>query len=76
MTFYLIVLTTTLLVGVLMGCSLGECLLGARTRRQAAIQRSLNSQWKELAIQWQELEAARREMDQRRESRLWQQTRS
>jgi len=59
MTLTLIVLTATLLVGVLIGCTLSERLLEARTRRQATAQRSLNSQRQELARQWQELEAAR-----------------
>jgi uncharacterized membrane-anchored protein YhcB (DUF1043 family) len=70
MTFNLIVLAATLLVvaGVLMGCTLSEFLLDARTRRQAATQRSLNSQWQEIEIQWRELETARREMNQRQES--------
>lgn len=65
MTFDLIVLMATLLVGVLIGCTLSEQLLDARTRRQAAAQRSLNSQWQELTSQWRELEAARQEITQR-----------
>jgi uncharacterized membrane-anchored protein YhcB (DUF1043 family) len=64
MTFNLIVLMATLLVGVLIGCTLSEQLLEARTRRQAVAQRSLNSQWQELTSQWQELEAARQEIAQ------------
>ncbi len=72
MTFNLIVLATTLLVGALMGCTLSERLLDARTKRQAVTQRSLNSQWQELVSQWQELETAQREMDQRPEPQLWQ----
>jgi uncharacterized membrane-anchored protein YhcB (DUF1043 family) len=66
MTVYLIVLVATLLVGVLAGSTLSERLLEARTRRQAAVQRSLNSQWQELASQWRELEAARKEIARRR----------
>jgi uncharacterized membrane-anchored protein YhcB (DUF1043 family) len=67
MTFDLIVLMATLLVGVLIGCTLSEQLLEARTRRQAATQRSLNSQWQELASQWRELEAARQGIAQRQD---------
>jgi uncharacterized membrane-anchored protein YhcB (DUF1043 family) len=55
MTFNLIVLVAILLVGVFVGCTLSERLLEARTRRQATVQRSLNSQWQELESQWQEL---------------------
>jgi uncharacterized membrane-anchored protein YhcB (DUF1043 family) len=64
MTFSLIVLTAALLVGVLIGCTLSERLLEARTRRQAVAQRSLNSQRQELARQWRELAAARQEVAQ------------
>ena len=51
-TFVLIVLAATLLVsfGVLIGCTLSERLLDARTRRQAAVQRSLNEQWQALGV--------------------------
>jgi uncharacterized membrane-anchored protein YhcB (DUF1043 family) len=52
MTFILTVLAVTFLVGVLIGSALTERALESRTRRQAAMQRTLNSQW-------QELEAAR-----------------
>ncbi|MDQ3763876.1 MAG: hypothetical protein M3460_20370 [Actinomycetota bacterium] len=52
MTVVLTVLTVTFLVGVLIGCALTEQALSSRTRRQAAMQRALNSQL-------QELEAAR-----------------
>jgi uncharacterized membrane-anchored protein YhcB (DUF1043 family) len=52
MIFVLTVLAITFLVGVLVGCALTERALESRTRRQAAMQRALNSQW-------QELEAAR-----------------
>ncbi|MGH3672617.1 MAG: hypothetical protein ACRDSH_18610, partial [Pseudonocardiaceae bacterium] len=55
-----------LLVGVLIGATLCERLLEARTRRQASRQRSLNSQWQELAMQWQEIEMALEEIDQQR----------
>lgn len=50
-TFSLIVLTVVFLVslGALIGYTLSERALDARTRRQAAAQRSLNSQWQELA---------------------------
>jgi uncharacterized membrane-anchored protein YhcB (DUF1043 family) len=64
MTFNLIILAASLLVGVLVGCTLSEQLLAGRTRRQAAAQRSLNSQWQELSIQWRELEHARQEIAQ------------
>jgi uncharacterized membrane-anchored protein YhcB (DUF1043 family) len=67
MAFNVVVLTVTLLIGVLIGCTLSEQLLAARTRRQAAAQRSLNSQWQELARQRQELEAARQEIAQRQD---------
>ena len=74
MTFHLIILAATLLVvvGVLVGCTLSDCLLDARTRRQAATQRSLNRQWQEIEIQWRELGTARREMNQRQEFPLRQ----
>jgi uncharacterized membrane-anchored protein YhcB (DUF1043 family) len=49
-TVALIVLAATLLVGVLIGCTLSERLLDARERQQAAVQRSLNEQWKELEV--------------------------
>lgn len=68
MAFNLILLAAILLVGVFVGCTLSERLLEARTRRQATVQRHLNSQWQELESQWQELEAARREIVRRRES--------
>jgi uncharacterized membrane-anchored protein YhcB (DUF1043 family) len=45
--------------GVFIGCTLSEIALSARTRRQAAVQRSLNAQR-------QELEAARRTMAKQR----------
>jgi len=49
-TLTLIVLVAVILVsfGVLIGCTLGERILDARERRQAAVQRSLNEQWKAL----------------------------
>ena len=74
MTFNFIVLAALILVlfGVLVGCTLTERLLAARTRRQATVQRSLNSQWQELESQWQELEAARQEIVQRREGKQLQ----
>jgi hypothetical protein len=50
MTLVLTVLAITFLVGVLIGCSLTERALDARTRRQAAMQRALNSQWQELEV--------------------------
>jgi uncharacterized membrane-anchored protein YhcB (DUF1043 family) len=52
MTFILTVLAITFLMGVLIGSTLTERALESRTRRQAAMQRALNSQR-------QELEAAR-----------------
>jgi uncharacterized membrane-anchored protein YhcB (DUF1043 family) len=48
MIFILTVLAVTLLVGVLIGSALTERALESRTRRQAAMQRALNSQWQEL----------------------------
>jgi len=62
MGFTLIALAMALLVGVLIGCTLSERLLEARTRRQAATQCSLNRQRQELARQWRALESARQEM--------------
>jgi hypothetical protein len=58
MTVGIIVLTIALLlsVGMLIGCTLTTQALQARTKRQAAMQHSLNSQWQELESQWQELE--------------------
>ncbi|MGH3874469.1 MAG: hypothetical protein ACRDSR_23700 [Pseudonocardiaceae bacterium] len=52
-----IVLTAVILVGfgVLLGCTLSERLLDARDRRQAAVQRALNEQRRDL-------EAARRKL--------------
>jgi uncharacterized membrane-anchored protein YhcB (DUF1043 family) len=49
-TLTLIVLVAAILVsfGVLIGCTLSARALDARERRQAAVQRSLNEQWKEL----------------------------
>jgi uncharacterized membrane-anchored protein YhcB (DUF1043 family) len=49
-----------LLVGMLIGYTLTVQALQARTRRQADMQRSLNSQRQELESQWQELAIARR----------------
>jgi hypothetical protein len=57
MTLGLMVLAAFILVlcGVLIGCRLSEKYLAARARRQAEMQRSLNSQW-------QALQDARREL--------------
>ena len=57
MTLGLMVLVAFILVlcGVLIGCRLNEKDLAARAKRQAEMQRSLNSQW-------QELQEARREL--------------
>lgn len=49
MVLGLLVLAATLLVGVLLGGTLSERLLEARTRRQAAVQRFVNSQYQDLA---------------------------
>lgn len=67
MAFNLIVLAGALLVGVLIGATLCERLLEARTRRQASAQRSLNSQWQELAMHRQEIEIALEEIDRQRQ---------
>jgi uncharacterized membrane-anchored protein YhcB (DUF1043 family) len=67
MGFDLIVLATALLVGMLIGCTLFEQLLAARTRRQAAVQRDLNSQQLELERQWREFEAAQQESTHRQD---------
>jgi uncharacterized membrane-anchored protein YhcB (DUF1043 family) len=74
MAVSLIILVVTLLVGVLIGYTSTERLLEARTKRQAAAQRSLNRQQQALAIEWQELEAAQREIAERREAELRQPT--
>jgi uncharacterized membrane-anchored protein YhcB (DUF1043 family) len=70
-TFGLIVLVVTLLVsfGVLIGFTVSELLIGARTRRQAAVQRSLNEQWQEIDAQWKEIEAVRQSIAQRTDER-------
>lgn len=70
MTLSLIVLAITLFVGILIGCTFCERLLEARTKRQAAAQRALNSQWQELAGWRQELEAAQQELAKQREAEL------
>jgi uncharacterized membrane-anchored protein YhcB (DUF1043 family) len=69
MAFNMIVLAGALLVGVLIGATLCERLLEARTRRQASRQRALNSQWQELAMQWREIEIALDEIDLQRQQR-------
>ena len=63
----LIILAGTLLVsfGVLIGCTFSQWLLDARDRRQAAVQRALNEQWKELG-------AARQAIAQQRRSKAWE----
>jgi uncharacterized membrane-anchored protein YhcB (DUF1043 family) len=48
MAFILAVLAVAFLVGVLIGSTLTEQALESRTRRQAAMQRALNSQLREL----------------------------
>ena len=48
MTVTLAILAVTFLVGVLIGSTLTERALEARTRRQAAMQHALNSQRQEL----------------------------
>ncbi|MBV9012080.1 MAG: hypothetical protein JO272_08515 [Pseudonocardiales bacterium] len=55
MTFILTILAVAFLVGVLIGSALTERALESRTRRQAAMQRSLNSQLQELEAAWQEI---------------------
>jgi len=52
MIFGLVILVASVLVifGVFLGCRFSEWRLGARARRQAAAQRSLNRQWQELQI--------------------------
>lgn len=58
----LIILAAALLVsfGVLIGCTVSQWLLDSRDRRQAAVQRSLNEQWKELGAARQEISRQRR----------------
>ncbi|HET9117133.1 MAG TPA: hypothetical protein VFN75_03495 [Pseudonocardiaceae bacterium] len=75
MTVSLIILVVTLLVGVLIGHTSAERLLEVRTKRQAAAQRSLNSQRRALAIEWQELAAAQREIAEQQEAELRRPTR-
>jgi uncharacterized membrane-anchored protein YhcB (DUF1043 family) len=72
MTFGMIVLMVALLflVGVLIGYTFTEQALQARTRRQAAMQLSLNRQWQELESQWHELEVARQTIPQQRKGEL------
>ena len=70
MAVSLTVLAATLLVGMLIGGTLCERLLESRTKRQAAAQRILNSQWQEIAVQWREFEAAQQELAQQREAEL------
>lgn len=48
MTVILTVSAIIFLVGVLVGCSLTERALEMRSRRQAAMQQALNSQWHEF----------------------------
>jgi uncharacterized membrane-anchored protein YhcB (DUF1043 family) len=48
MTIILSALGVVFFVGVLIGSTFTERILQARTRRQAAMQRVLNSQWQEL----------------------------
>jgi uncharacterized membrane-anchored protein YhcB (DUF1043 family) len=57
MSLGLIVLAAFILVlfGILVGCRLSERRLEVRAKRQAEMQRSLNSQW-------QEIQDARREL--------------
>jgi uncharacterized membrane-anchored protein YhcB (DUF1043 family) len=76
MFLYLIACAAGLLVGVFVGSTMSERLLEARTRRQAATQRALNSQWLELASQRREVEAAQQEIAQQRENGPHQPTRS
>lgn len=65
MTVILVVLAVAFLMGVLIGSSLTERALESRTRRQAAVQRALNSQLQELEAAWQEIAAnGDRESDQ------------
>ena len=68
MAVSLIILAATLLVGVLIGYTLADRLLEVRTRRQAAAQRSLNSQQQALADEWRELLTAHQEIAERREA--------
>jgi hypothetical protein len=71
----IIVLAATLLVGVLLGATLARRLQEVRDRRQAAVQRSINEQWRELGAvqrsineQWRELGAARLRIAEARHS--------
>ena len=68
MAVSLIILAATLLVGVLIGYTLADRLLEVRTRRQAAAQRSLNSQQQALADEWRELLTAHQEIAEQREA--------
>jgi hypothetical protein len=57
--FFVFAATFLVIFGALIGCTISEILLNARTRRQAAVQRFINAQW-------QELEAARRTISEQR----------
>ena len=59
----LLVIAALLLVGMLFGCTLTVQALQARTRRQAAMQCALNSQWLELESQREELESQWKELE-------------
>jgi uncharacterized membrane-anchored protein YhcB (DUF1043 family) len=61
MTFILTVLAVIFLVGVLIGSTLTERALESRTRRQAVMQRALNSQRQELEVARQEIAVKRQQ---------------
>lgn len=75
MAVSLTILAATLLIGMLIGCTISERILEARTRRQAAVQLVLNRQWHELSSRSRELEAARREIAQQRDAEQHRPTR-
>lgn len=60
MTINMMILAASILVliGVLIGCALSEKWLAARFRRQAEMQRLLNSEWHELQAARQESRAS------------------
>jgi cell division protein FtsL len=64
------VIALLLFVGMLIGHALTTQALQARTKRQAAMQHSLNSQWQELENQWKQLEIVRSTIPQRGKDEL------
>lgn len=53
MALILTIFAITFFAGILVGCVFTERMLAGRTKRQAAMQRTLNEQWQELNAHWQ-----------------------